>query len=109
MAAPAVLVAQQLEFQMCLCDVCGLSNGEPAAIENQGYNMARKFRHIKKDSMTDLFSTNTTLKNLRIVCHQNLRMLWVWLQEQDPTLIDLVLFMEDILNLQSDAMTLKER
>ena len=98
-------MAETQRFRTCLQNVCGLSAQEAGAIVNQGYDTARKFRRIDKDSMKELFDASVTLENMRVARRQNLRALRTWLQDQDPGGIDLDLFTEDALEGQCDTLS----
>ena len=103
-AAAAAARAEQDAFRDLLQDICDLSLNEANAIVSQGYNTARKFRRIDKDSMKELFNSNVVLECMKVVRRQNLRALRAWLHDRDPRNIDLSEFTEDVLENQCDSL-----
>ena len=103
-AAAAAARAEQDAFRDFLQDACDLSLNEANAVISQGYNTARKFRRIDKDSMKELFSTSVVLEGMRVARRQNLRALRAWLHDRDPMNIDLGEFTEDVLESQCDSL-----
>ena len=80
-AAAAAARAEQDAFRDFLRDACDLSLNEANAVVSQGYNTARKFRHIDKDSVEERFSTSVVLEGMKVARRQDLRALRAWLYD----------------------------
>ena len=68
-------MAEAAAFSECLRNRCGLTVYETNAVIAQGFNTARKFRCIDKDSMKELFAMNDAMTGINASKRQNLRAL----------------------------------
>ena len=68
----------------------------------------QKIQEVDKDSMSELFSKNDTLKEKKWIRHQNLRAIWDCLQDQESSNIYISLLTEDIIiEIQCDNLSAK--
>ena len=63
-AAAASAAAAEAALLTCMVDVCKLNGNNATAIIRQGYQSARKFRHIDNDILEEIFDTNATLTGM---------------------------------------------
>ena len=62
-------------------NVCDLVEIKSIDIIGQWYSNVRKYRRIKKYSMSEIFSENDTLKGMKVTRHQNLRSIGIVYRE----------------------------